>query len=112
MGLESFFESDKQTIKEKIKQRRAQMLVHSCIYYEMDSNVVSDHKWQEWAEELDQLQKDNPECIHIDFYDKYFLDWDGTTGAHLPHRDKWVYNKALNLIRDHERKHGNKNWMI
>jgi hypothetical protein len=102
MSLDSFFAEDKQAIKEKIKQRRAQMLIHSCIYYELDSNIVSDHKWQEWAEELDQLQKDNPDCLNLGFYDKNFLDWDGTTGAHLPHRNRWVYNKALNLLRKHE----------
>lgn len=104
MNLDSFFTDNKQTIKEKIKQRRAQMLIHSCIYYELDGNIVDDHKWQEWAEELDRLQKDNPDCIEIGFYDKNFLDWDGTTGAHLPHRNKWVYNKALTMLRIHEGK--------
>ena len=29
-------------IKEKIKQRRTQMLVHSCIYYELNDNIVPD----------------------------------------------------------------------
>ena len=105
MGLDSFFENN-QTIKEKIKQRRAQMLIHSCIYYEMDSNIVDDHTWQKWADELEILQKENPDCVNIGFYDKHFLDWDGATGAHLPHRDRWVYNKALNLLRDCERKNG------
>ena len=39
MSLESFFEqtNDDHTIA-KIRQRRAQMLIHSCIYYEMDDN--------------------------------------------------------------------------
>ena len=106
MSLDSFFD-DKQTIKEKIKQRRAQMLIHSCIYYELDSNIVDDHKWQEWAEELDVLQKENPDCLNLGFYDKHFLDWDGTTGAHLPHRHPWVYNKAKYVIwlRDNKDKY-------
>lgn len=101
MSLESFFEQpvELQTITEKIKQRRAQMLIHSCIYYELDDNIVSDHKWQEWADELEKLQKENPQYLNIGFYDKYFIDWDGSTGCHLPHRDSWVYNKALYLLR-------------
>lgn len=103
MSLESFFDEPVvvvlQTPAEKIKQRRSQMLVHSCIYYELDDNIVSDHKWQDWANELERLQKKHPEHLEMGFYDKYFLDWDGSTGGHLPHRDSWVYNKALQLLR-------------
>lgn len=75
------------------------MLVHSCIYYEMDDNIVSDHTWQRWAEELQKLQEDHPEYLKIGFYDHYFKDWDSATGAHLPHRDPWVYRKATQLLK-------------
>lgn len=99
MGLESFFEEvDTDAIKAKIRHRRAQMLVHSCIYYELNDNIVSDHKWQAWADELEALQKAHPECMEIGFYDANFKDWDGSTGNHLPHRDAWVYKKALYLL--------------
>lgn len=101
MSLDIFLECDSSDKKEKIKQRRSQMLIHSCVYYEMDDNLVTDDKWQQWAEELTELQKD---CKEIGFYDEEFRDWDGTTGAHLPHRDSWVYWKALTLIRYRERK--------
>ena len=87
-----------QTIPEKIRQRRAQMLVHSCIYYEMDNNIISDHTWQRWADELQKLQEEHPEHLNIGFYDWNFRDWDGATGAHLPHRDPWVYRKAQYLL--------------
>lgn len=101
MSLDDFLDHDvTDALKEKIKQRRSQMLIHSCIYYEMDDNIVSDDKWQQWAEELTELQKD---CKEIGFYDREFKDWDGTTGAHLPHRDSWVYFKALSLMRYRER---------
>ena len=63
---------ESQKIKEKIKQRRTQMLVHSCIYYEMDKNIVDDSTWQKWADELRDLQKDNPLLCTIDFYDEAF----------------------------------------
>ena len=72
-----------QTIKEKIRQRRRQMLVHSYIYYELNQNIVSDHKWAEWAKELAQLQKDYPkESAEVEEYDQ-FKDWDGSSGAFL-----------------------------
>lgn len=75
------------------------MLIHSCIYYEMDDNIVSDHTWQKWAEELQKLQEEHPEHLKIGFYDYNFKDWDSATGAHLPHRDPWVYRKAKQLLK-------------
>ena len=90
-------------IKAKIRQRRAQMLVHSCIYYAMDSNIVSDHQWQEWANELQKLQQENPNCCKIDFFDFEFKDWDGTTGNHLPYKDPWVWEKAEWLLNYHNK---------
>ena len=104
MSLEAFFLEEEQPQKESrsipeiIKQRRAQMLVHSCIYYELDDNIVSDHQWQKWADELEKIQKEHPEHINIKFYDLYFKDWTGATGAHLPHRDPWVMRKARHLL--------------
>ena len=73
----------KQTIKEKIRQRRRQMLVHSYIYYELNQNIVSDHQWSEWAKELQELQQKYPkESAEVEEYDQ-FKDWDGSSGAFL-----------------------------
>lgn len=106
--LDEFFEQDDvDAIKAKIKQRRAQMLVHSCIYYEMDDNIVSDHRWQRWADELQQLQEKHPDCCGIGFYDDAFKKWTGATGNHLPHRDPWVYRKATYILEQHRTKRGN-----
>ena len=85
-----------QTIAEKIKQRRAQMLVHSYIYYKLGDNIVSDHQWQQWADELVVLQNKYPHPVG--FYDVVFASWDGSTGYHLPH-DEWVVNKANYILR-------------
>lgn len=71
-------------IKALIKRRRAQMIIHSYIYYELNENLISDDQWQAWAEELHKLQTDNPKLCKIGYYDKEFADWDGTTGNHLP----------------------------
>lgn len=71
------------TIKEKIRQRRRQMLVHSYIYYELNENVISDATWSRWAKELAQLQNDYPEISEqVEEYEQ-FKDWDGSTGAFL-----------------------------
>jgi len=72
-----------QTIKEKIKQRRRQMLVHSYIYYELNENIVSDHTWAKWAKELQELQQKYPkESAEVEEYDQ-FKNWDGSSGAFL-----------------------------
>lgn len=84
-----------QKLSEKIRQRRIQMLVHSYLYYEMDENVIDDHKWQEWADELVELQKQK---MNIGFYDEAFSDWTGASGAFLPF-DDWVKKRAADLIK-------------
>lgn len=83
-----------QTLSEKIRQRRTQMLIHSYLYYTLDDTVISDEKWQQWADELTELQKRKSE---IGFYDKEFSDWNGSTGMHLP-SPAWIVNKAKKLL--------------
>lgn len=110
MSLDALFESEERDvdqIKQKIKQRRAQMLIHSCIYYELDDNIISDHKWQRWADELEVLQRENPDCCKLDFYDWNFKDWTGATGNHLPHRDPWVNAQARWLLNYDRSRTGN-----
>lgn len=88
--------------QELIRRRRAQMLIHSCIYYELNTNIVSDDTWQKWADELEQLQKKEKD-LAIDFFDREFMDWTGATGNHLPHRDPWVLAKAKYILEIHEK---------
>ncbi len=88
-----------QTVKEKIRQRRSQMLVHSCLYYEMDESIVSDDKWQQWANELALLQLENPNDCRLDFYDEEFEDWTGASGAFLPLNDPKVRSKAAYILK-------------
>ena len=101
--LSSFFDEkppEGQSVKEKIRQRRAQMLIHSCIYYELNDNIVSDHKWQAWAFELAKLQDENPNDCKLGFFDEYFTGWTGGAGgSHLPLRNGWVYRKAQWLLQ-------------
>ena len=83
------------------------MLIHSCLYYEMDESIISDHQWQEWADELEKLQKENPDDCKINFFDFEFKDWTGATGNHLPLRDPWVWSKAKYILEINE-KYGTK----
>lgn len=85
-----------QTFREKILQRRRQMLVHSYLYYHLDTPIVNDSTWQRWANELRDLQCEFG--TEFGFYDDAFSDWTGDTGMHLP-RDSWVSGKAMQLYR-------------
>ena len=85
-----------QSLKEKINQRRAQMLIHSYLYYWVDTSCITDHKWQEWADELVELQEQN-KGQPTGFYDNAFEVWSGATGCHLP-KDEWVATKARRLL--------------
>lgn len=97
--LDAFFDDEKPkyvpTLEEKIRRRRLQMMVHSYLYYELDSSVISDAKWQEWADELTELQEQEKV---IGFYDEEFADWNGSTGMHLP-KDDWVDRRAKWLLK-------------
>ena len=88
------------TIQELIKRRRSQLLIHSYIYYVLDSNLITDHQWQDWANELTKLQQTYPQYCKLNWYDKEFVDWNGSTGCHLP-TDGWVKKKALQLYKQH-----------
>lgn len=82
----------------RIRQRRAQMLAHSYLYYWLDSPIISDHQWQAWADELAAMQKAHPGGVG--FYDPEFADWDGSTGMHLPN-DGSVAGAARHLLALH-----------
>ena len=86
-----------QTLKERVKQLRMQMMVHSCIYYRLSDNIISDHVWQDRANELALIQE-LCDMKTIGFYDDYFLNWDGSTGFHLPVADPFIVSKAIYLL--------------
>ena len=85
-------------IAELIQRRRLQMLVHSCIYYDMDSSLITDKQFDDWGKELVKLQSNYPEIASRVCYAEAFKDWDASTGAFLPLRDPWVIRKAQQLL--------------
>ena len=75
------------------------MLVHSCIYYHLDRNVISDKQWDKWARELVKLQSKYPEISKKVIWYEAFKDWDASTGAFLPITDEWVVQKAHYILK-------------
>lgn len=86
-------------IAEKIEQRRRQMIVHSCLYYVYDYNIVSDYQWSQWGLELKDLQEKYPEIADKVIFAECFKDWDASTGFNLPIHDEWVMDKAEALMK-------------
>ena len=87
-----------QKIMDLILRRRLQLLVHSCIYYHLNQNIITDVQWDQWARELVDLQRDHPEeSKQVDWY-QAFKDWDASTGAFLPITDPWVVSKAHYIL--------------
>lgn len=87
------------TIERIIKLRRL-LTIHSYIYYHMGTSLVSSDTWDVWAKELVDLQEKHGNKHGL--YDRYFHDWDGTTGMHLP-QDEYVRTKAEQLVNYHNK---------
>ena len=85
---------NKTQIAELIKRRRLQLLIHSCIYYEYNTNLVSDNQWATWAIELEELQAKYPKIAEQVIWDEAFKDFDHSTGYNLPTRDPGVMGRA------------------
>lgn len=86
----------------RIRHLRVLLSIHSYIYYHLGTSVVSDDKWQAWAEELKVLQAEYPESIG--YLDDAFQDWDGSTGMHLG-KDPWIQEKAHYVLKLHQKYH-------
>jgi len=85
-------------IVELIHRRRRQVLVHSILYYEMNTNVLPDATFDAWAHELADLQVAHPEeSAAVDYMRDEFKDFTGDGGSHLPLHDKRAYTIALQL---------------
>lgn len=95
---EGQFTGEELVIAELIQRRRLQMLVHSCIYYEMDKNIISDKLFDTLGKELAKLQNEYPDIARKICFNEAFIGWDGSTGFDLPLKNKWVIKKATHLL--------------
>ena len=99
--LYEIFNGEELRIADLILRRRLQMLVHSYLYYEMNTNLISDKQFDTWGRELVKLQQDYPRIAKIVDYADDFSDWDASTGAFLPLHNEEVIRMATRLLRIH-----------
>lgn len=98
MNTYEIFQDEELNIAELIQQRRLQILIHSCIYYEFNRNVISDRQFDMWAKELVKLQADYPDIAKQVDWAEAFEGFDGSTGFDLPIKDEWVQSKAKKIM--------------
>lgn len=88
-----------------INQRERQILVHSCIYYKFDSNIVSDFDYDKWSRQLVALAKQYPQefrnSVEYETFKEYVED-DCRSGYNLPFNRPDVVGKAIYLMRLNE----------
>lgn len=89
-------------VRALILRRRLQILVHSCIYYVFNENIILDSTWSEWARELTHLQKKYPFIASRVDYAQEFKNFDGSTGFDLPTRNPEIMAKAQYLLKLHK----------
>ena len=66
--------------KLKISALQRWIIVHSILYYELDSSIVPDKQFDRNAYQLVDLQKEHPTEAQASQYWYVFHDFDGTTG--------------------------------
>lgn len=91
----------RQIILDRIAQRRRQIIVHSCIYYHFNKNVISDIEYDNLSKELVDLQIRFPKISEEAALFKYFKDWHtdiATSGFNLPYNNIKVITRAKKVI--------------
>lgn len=93
---------DENRIKADILRKRQQILVHSCLYYRFDTNLIEDYQYDRIGKSLAELQMKYPELSQeVKYKYKAFETFgqDGCySGYNLPTSDPDVVRKAQRLI--------------
>lgn len=87
-------------VEELILRRRRQVLVHSILYYKMNTNLIPDAVYDGWAQELAELQRQHPEASErVDYHCDAFTGFTGETGFDLPLHDPDANHVASYLMK-------------
>lgn len=62
------------------------LIVHSILYYELNTSIITDKAFDDNAHQLVELQEQYPKEAQRSEYYYLFNDFDGSTGFHLYHR--------------------------
>lgn len=99
--LEIKFDNPYWSDKWRIDWLQRYITIHSIIYYEFNSNIIDDKKWDAVARQLVRLQKQNKEEAKRSTYWYVFYDFDAATGFHIYDRLSEKDKKYLSTIASH-----------
>ena len=97
--LYNIFSGNDLDIAETIQRLRLKILIHSCLYYEMNKTLIPDAQFDALAKQLVLLQKEHPAIASQVCFAEAFANFDGSTGFDLPIKDEWVIEKAKKILR-------------
>lgn len=89
------------TDQERINFLQRGIIVHSYLYYELDSNVISDQVFDKKSRELVSLKSAYPDLWKTSEY--YYIfgdDYTGATGYHLYHGLSKPQQEKIRAIAD------------
>jgi hypothetical protein len=85
-----------------ITRRRRQFLVHSFLYYKLDTSIISDHEYDRICRELYELQRDRPDLAASLPYHELCAPLDASgSGFYLRDYPPEIVNKAFHLLAQH-----------
>ena len=87
-------------ILSKINRRQRQILVHSCLYYQFNENLIQDHVYDAWSKELAELIQNHKEEFKRSVHHTSFKDYDGCSGFDLPFSDPMIVGVAESLLHN------------
>lgn len=99
--------SESEILLEQMNRRQRQILVHSFLYYQLNTNIITDYTFDCWSKELVSLMKDNPEITKQTVYYEGFKEFDGSSGYDLPYSLPEVQQVGYRLL-NYKKNRGNK----
>lgn len=98
----NLFEQGTDNIKSEMLRRRKQILVHSCLYYQYNTNLIEDWQYDKIARRLAELQIAHPDISNnLGYHDKDFKGFGEDhcySGFNLPRSSPEVVATAERLI--------------
>lgn len=98
----NLFKQNIDEIKSKMLRRRKQILVHSCLYYQFNTNLIEDWQYDKIARRLAELQLAYPDISNnLGYHDKEFKGFGEDhcySGFNLPRSSPEVVAVAQGLI--------------
>lgn len=96
-----------QEVIDLINRRENQVLIHSCIYYKFNDNLIEDWQYDNIGKDLIELAHKYPSEFKASYHYNDFIEYvnsDTPSGFNLPYSTTETVSKAMLLLRLYGRK--------